>query len=367
MATRLLERLGRAIDESSDPYQRECLNAERAAALARQGLLDEARFALAGLRTQSRRFRRPQLRAWVHLVDGLLDHFSALAPEARHKFADAQREAALAEDPRLQGLACAWMAASEFNARHFEAMADALRDALKWAAPDDHGTHARVALVLASAADLAGCPERAAGHYGDAHRHAVAEGDIAMISAMLCNRAQRQAESIVFDELLGQPRRDDALRTLIDNDSIFNLDRGLGNDALGAMAPLMRAELFTALQRWEEAADLYRSNLSRAQREGLGGGTPRYLAQRAWCLWHLGSRQQALAEADEAERHLKPACDPDDRFVAHRRLAELFDGSAAHERAARHRQAAALALQAFRAHQARLQAALDTVNLPLTA
>lgn len=51
MASRLVERLDAAIATAEDPLQRECLKAERAGALARHGLLDDARFALAGLRS----------------------------------------------------------------------------------------------------------------------------------------------------------------------------------------------------------------------------------------------------------------------------------------------------------------------------
>ena len=286
MATRLLDRLDHQISHADNPFERECLKAQRAAAIARQGQLGEARFALAGLRSQSRRLRKPRLVAWVHMTDGLIDHFGSLTPAARHKFVAAREQAALADDRALQALASAWIANCDFNARHYEDMAQAIRDALQLASPQDHATLARVALVRADASRYAGLNEDAMRHYGEVHRHSVAEGDTSMISAMLHNRALFQAADIMLDDVFGTARVNEAGRTLTEIESTINLDHGLGNDALVTKTPIMRAELCATLKRWEEAVALFNAHLPRAPLEGMGYLMSRFLAQRAWCLCH---------------------------------------------------------------------------------
>ena len=58
---RLLERLDAQIAQAEEVFERECLKSRRAAVLARHGQFAEARFALAGLRSQSQRLRNPVL------------------------------------------------------------------------------------------------------------------------------------------------------------------------------------------------------------------------------------------------------------------------------------------------------------------
>ena len=78
-----------------DPLEREWLKAERAGVLARLGLMQEARFALAGLRSQRQRLRSPRLNAWVWIVDGLITHFESIGNEARDKFQRALQQAGI--------------------------------------------------------------------------------------------------------------------------------------------------------------------------------------------------------------------------------------------------------------------------------
>eukprot|EP01035_Chromulina_nebulosa_P007574 gene7574-10229_t len=71
-------RLDLAIARCQVPLERECLKAERAGAMARHGRLADARFELAGVRSQSLRHRHPRLNAWVCMADGLIDHFESV-------------------------------------------------------------------------------------------------------------------------------------------------------------------------------------------------------------------------------------------------------------------------------------------------
>ena len=362
MASRLIERLDQEIARSDDLVQRECLKAERAAALARHGLLSDARFALTGLKTQSRRLRQPVLFAWVHMVDGLIDHFSALAPEAHGKFLSARREALASGRASLQALTSAWLANCEFNARRYDAMADCLIEALKLASADDHAVLARVALVRADASRYAGVDESAQQHYNAVRLHAVADGDTAMISALLHNRAAFQNARLTLDDAFGETRAEDAHRTMTETSSIENFDHGVGNGALSAMQPIMRAELCMVLQRWDEAVTLFDAHMRRARSEGLERLMARYLVERGWCHSQMARWPQAQADAKAAERLVAQLSDFDDQAITHVRLSKLFGLLGHSAQVESHRQRAEAALQAFRAQQESLALALQRVE-----
>lgn len=366
MASRLIERLDDAIAREANPYFRECLKAERVAALARQGLLDEARFALKGLQTQSRRYRKPLLQGWVHYVDGLVDHFDSMSRGARDKFVSARAQAELAGNQRLRGLSSAWIANCDFNLRRYDDMHDALLLAVGCATADDHGTLARAMLVRADASRYAGLGDAlVAPLYTKVHQHCVADGDTAMISAMLHNRALLQTTLLVLDEVFGAPRQEEQLRTLKELESTGNLDRGLGNDALNFKVPLLRAELCVTLQRWGEAVELFNAHVDQLGTQCAKRLTATYLAHRAWSLWQLGACHKALDDAEQAASMIRQDADFDDQAIAHGRLAMLFDAAGADERGRTHRRLAQTALASFREDQAKLVLALQRVSTSL--
>jgi hypothetical protein len=101
MASRLIARLDQAIAQADSPLKRECLKAERGAALARHCRIADARFALAGVRSQAKRHQSPRLSAWAHLLDGLVEHFDTVSPRAREKFQLALDVATTAGDVAL--------------------------------------------------------------------------------------------------------------------------------------------------------------------------------------------------------------------------------------------------------------------------
>lgn len=351
MSSRALEQLDRAIALEEDPYRRECWKAQRAAVAARLGMIGEAKFALAGLRTQARRFRDPLLQGWIHLADGMIDHFSTLSHSALKKFTLAKDEACNAGSKSLQSQAWAWMASVAFNTSQFDDMAEALKQSFLLASPDDHAALARAHVTLGNARSYAGLHDKGLMSFGEAHRHSVAEGDTGMISVMMCNRTRWITDGLTYDELLGHVRLEDAQRALIDNESIVNLDRGLGNESLGAVAPLMRGQLLVTLQRWGDALNWLDTYLERARAEGFVQNSARYAAQRAWCHWHLQNRELALADAAVATKCLAQPTDLADRFVAHARLAGLFSLAGQAERSAEHQVFSDQALREFRAEQ----------------
>lgn len=354
MASRLIEHLDSAIALEADPYRRECLKAQRAGASARLGMIGEAQFSIAGLRTQSRRYRDPLLQGWIHLAEGMIDHFSTLSHEALKKFAAAKDQGIEAGNTGLQSQAWAWMASVAFNSSQFEEMIVALGHAFVLAKQDDHAALTRAHTTLGNAQCYAGLLANGLKSFGMAHQHAVAEGDTGMISVMMCNRTRWITDDLTYDELRGTFRRDEAHWALTDNESIVNLDRGLGNDSLGAVAPLMRGQLLVTLQRWEDARSWLNRYLDRARVEGFVQNGARYLAQRAWCNWNLQDCRAALADAAEASKTLAQPMDLADRFVVHARLASVMDRAGEAVQSAEHLAMAEVAWREFRDEQVRL-------------
>lgn len=359
MASRLVERLDAAIAAAEDPLLRECLKAERAGALARHGMLDDARFALAGLRSQAQRRRNPRLAAWVSLVDGQIDHFVSITPKAMDKFRQAHDLACEAGDGDLQALALAWMATLNFNASRLPAMAAQLREALQLATQQNHAAKARLGLVLADAHRFAGDDSRSQLWYQFAREHAIAEGDTSMMSALLHNISAMRAGRIGLDDCFDRGDMEAAHRALLEAESTANYDWGAGASALKTMVPLQaRAQLLVVLGRWDEAVALFDSHLGRAKTEGLAHREARFVAERAWCHLRRDRPREALKDAKQAAKCIDAQFDPDDCAATHARLARVWRELSREDEALQHQALADQALAAYRAEQQRWRDAL---------
>jgi len=342
MASRLIERLDLAIARCNEPLERECLKAERAGALARHGLLADAKFALQGSRAQSLRHRHPRLNAWVCMADGLVDHFESVGPQAQEKFRRAHGLAISAGDTALRATAAGWLATGSFNASDVPAMTAHLTDGLAYATLENHSAQARLGLVLADAFRYAGDDEQAQRWYLHARQHASAEGDSSMISVLLYNIAAVRSGRIGLDDAFGRGNLDLAAKALIEADSTTNYDQGSGMTALATMGQVIRAQLLVVLGRYSEAIALFDTHLVRARSQGTGHREARFLADRAWCYVHDGRLANALRDARAAEAALPSQFDADDRAATHARLARVYrEAGVGHTTAAAVHQAAA--------------------------
>ncbi|HEX5687737.1 MAG TPA: hypothetical protein VFY73_27295 [Ideonella sp.] len=359
VASRLIERLDGAIGAASEPLQREYLKAERAGAIARLGLLSDARFALSGLRTQNQRHKDPLLSAWIHLVDGQIDHFDTIAPKAVDKFQRALELGESAGNVPMQALASAWLANCAFNASDIPAMTRHVATALTLAEPDQHAARARVGLVLADAYRCSGDDVNSQTWYLRARAHASADGDSSMISAMLHNISAMRSGQIALADAFGRADIEQARKALLEAESTANYDWGTGVASLSAMVPVTRAQLLVALSRFDEAARLFDEHLDRARQEGMAHREARLLADRAWCHVRLGRVSQALADTRVAEAGVQGQTDADDRAAAYARLARIHRHGGRDGVADALQQHADRALAEHEAEQARTREALD--------
>jgi len=337
MVPRLVQQLDAAIAQAEGVFERESLKARRAAVLARHGSFAEARFALAGLRSQNQRLRNPLLAAWIALVDGLIEHCEALAPGAHEKFTRAHDLAEAAGAPALQAEAAAWLAVTDFNANDLPALVVHLAEALRLAPADGHAARARAALVAADAYRFAGNDAAAEPWYRCVRRHATAEGDVSLVSMLLHNIAAFRAGRISLDDALGGADREECQRVLLEVESTGNYDAGVGNGQLLAMVPLLRAQLLVVLGAFDEAIAVFDAHLPRARGEGQAHREARYLADAAYAEVRLGRLDEAARRLRLIQTVLPLLGEPDDLAAAHARLAVVTralgrdDAAAAHE------------------------------------
>ena len=360
--SRLIERLDAQIAQAEEVFERECLKSRRASALARHGQFAEARFALAGLRSQSQRLRNPVLSAWVAFVDGLIEHCESLAPSAREKFRRAYELAATAGDAELHALCAAWLAIADFNANDVEATVAHTREALRVAPVDSHAARARAALVVASAWRVAGDDDRAIPWYKIARQHAATEGDVSLVSVLLHNMAAFQAGRISLDGAFDRADLADAQRVLLEAESTGNYDAGVGNGQLMAEVPLLRAQLMTVLGQYDAAIALFDSQLSRARAEGQVHREARFLADAVFAEVKLGRLDEAVKRLRATVAVLPLMTEHDDIAATHARLAAATRALGRQEQADAHATQAEAALALHRAEQRRWAEALAAVN-----
>jgi hypothetical protein len=132
--SRLLGALEAAIKAAANPIEAQCLRAERAALLARQGQLERAQGVIDELQSQlAWQPNNTMLRAWLALAEGLHSYYSVIGLAGRESVELAY---ALAKDgtgasgQRLRATTAAWLANMAFAYDDFARMAALAREAL---------------------------------------------------------------------------------------------------------------------------------------------------------------------------------------------------------------------------------------------
>jgi hypothetical protein len=341
--SRLLATLEEAIKKATSPIDAQCLRAERAALLARQGQLERAQSAIDELNSQlAWQSHNNLVRGWVALAEGLHGYYSVIGVGGHDQMKLAYKLAhdSGAAGTRLRATTAAWLANLAFADEDAARMAALIREALDTAAPEHRGARARATLVAGYAYHFGGDIARAQPWYETSRRHAIAEGDEAHLSALMHNQAwMRSAQArmgLLFDAE-GDMRA--VNQALIGAESIGHYDAGIGTASLGSLVPMLRAQVLTAQGCWAEALDLFAANFDGALDEGLKRIAACLLADRAWCEWHRGQPDKARALAGAAEQALAEPIDTDDRTLALARLAQVREALGERGVAAQHREA----------------------------
>ncbi|MBC7991805.1 MAG: hypothetical protein H7Z15_01000 [Rhizobacter sp.] len=337
MKSRLLNNLDTAIAAAAQPVQADCLRAERAGLLARQGQIAEARAALATLQAQYARQPNVSVSAWLALGEGFVSYYTDLNRNARDKISRAYALGAPARDTRLRALAVAWLAHIDYVDHDFEAMARHISECFELAGPEHHAAQARACLVVAQGYHFGGRFESAQPWYAKSRQHANAEGDETTLSAVMHNMAGLLAAESRQTVLRGVEDDTFVRRAMLGVESTGNFDALVGTGSLDALVPLLRAQVSSLQGRYAEAVALYESHFSDGLLQGLDRMRAFLGADLAWCRLQAGQTEQAFKDALAAEVAVSHDRDVDDRAAAHSRLAQVFGQLGQVDAAARHK------------------------------
>jgi len=338
MASRLLTQLAERIAATRDPVEAACLRAQRGIYLARQGKYGEAQAIVDAIRAEFGARPDAVVTAWISLVEALIHFYSQPGPKALDRLRRAHALSRAMNHPVLVPLCAAWLAHIEFNANRMEPMLQYAVEALRLAQPTHHAALARVSLVIADAFHFAGRFDLAKDWYAAVREHALADGDDAMISAMLHNVAALRANQVRLADAFQQPLPEEAKRARLELDSTSNYDLGIGTLSLALLIPLVRAQLLMVQGQFSDAVPLYSETLDKQNTENLDRREACFFAERAWCLIHLGNAAAAGADVESACERIDNPADADDVASAHARIADVLNQLGQHERSALHKQ-----------------------------
>ena len=346
---RLLLRLEAEIASARSQLDADCKRAERAAYLARVGRIENAESEVAELEQRYRSSPNAHISSWLHLVLGLIGHFSKMDPAARDRVLRAHALSTAANLTQLRALSAAWLAHMDYLQVNVSSMIARVSESLRLAADTDHSTRSRASLVVAQAYHLAGSLDIALLWYARVRNHASAEGDEATLSALMHNMAWLRAQQLRVSGWMRSESACDDGHALLGAQSAASFDTMIGLTSLRGLIPVLRAQIHVARGQYGDALALYEANLNQAVRDGMRRLQADLTADQAWCRVNLGQTRQAKEDAMTAEALIDTDGQFDDRAMAHGRLAQVFAALGEADRAARHK---ALALEAFSGHDA---------------
>lgn len=365
MRSRLLGRLDAQIASEPDAVRQASLRAQRAMHWARQGAHEAVLREVGAIREAFGKRPNAEVTAWISLAEAVNSFYSQPGPQALDRLRRAQALARAIGHVELQALSAAWLAHLEFNASRMEPMIEHAAEALRLAAPEHHAALARASLVVADAYHYAGRFDLAKGWYAAVRQHALADGDDAMISAMLHNVAALRVNKIHLDDVQGKSTADDLQRAEMETDSAESYDIGIGTLSLKSFVPLIRAQLLTTQGRFLEAAHILSAVLDHERPDRLARRESEFLAERAWCYVKLGDSKRALADASTAIRFLAESTDFDDIAATYYRTAAVLEALGKEDEAGTYAIAAAAAFKQYQVARAGLLHQLQRVfDLP---
>lgn len=367
MASRLLNRLDAEIAAARHPLKADCLRAERAAFLARQGHLDEARQVLSALHMQYASKPHAVMSAWLSLGEGLLSHFSDLGPAAHDRMRRAYALSGAARDLKLHALAAAWLAHMDYTQYDFDAMVRHVGEAFSMSDAGDHGARSRACLVVAQAYHFGGRYDLAQPWYAKVRHHGNADGDEATLSALMHNMAWLHANHARQQALTVSAEGLATAQMLMSAESTGNFDVLIGTASLDALVPILRAQILSLQGRHADALTLYDQHLASAMAQGLARMQSSLRADMAWCRLQLEQPREAARDAHAAAQAVDQETDLDDRAAAHSRLARVFVGLGDADTAAGHAQRAEADWAAHRRDQRAVVDGLDRLVATLVA
>lgn len=286
---------------------------------ARQGQVDEAHALILRVRETFGVELHHEIAPWVMLAEGVIHYFRL---DMIMSWERLRRAYALAVGLKMESArsACAaWMAMSTFNISRFDDMTNFLREVLDGADVNDHHARGRAGLVLADAYHSADRYDLARRWYDYTRNQAAAEGDQALISAMLFNVATIRTANVRIASAFGISREQETLRARMEVDSSRTYDAAVGANSCEGATPLMRGQLMVVEGKYSDALNIFsgidESLLRRSE-------VPLLLADRALC--YASTAQESLAQQllSRCREQIVNLTHPDDLAFTFGRLAQ---------------------------------------------
>jgi len=319
-----IDRLKRAIAESSDPILGATYRAELAGALARSGEFGAAESEIANLRAQFGDGRSGRVSIMIMCAEAQLIYYRNLGEQARDRMMRAQLLSVAGRDASLSALTSAWLAHICFNLHRHEEMVRSAKTCLDTISGTDHDAASRLALTLADAFYAAQQPEVGNRWYSRAHEHAVKLGDHATIAALTYNRAAmgtfmarvRAVDAPIDPEAAA--RLTGEVRTAVNYQAVAQLT------SLQVLLDYSLASANILGGRYTEAAELLSKIMADAAGTSPMDRSPALQCDLSLALAKSGRLDEAKAIVQPLELSHLAACTPDDQVVALAALIEIY-------------------------------------------
>jgi tetratricopeptide (TPR) repeat protein len=324
-ASIFLQRIDSEIAAITDPIRIDCLRAEQACYLVRQGYFEAARTIVDSIRLHHAARPTTETSIWLHMYEAHKCVNSADYTVAIDRFRRALALAASAGLPSLEAISAAWLAQMFWQRQELLQMKAYIDRALKTANPTDSAAYWRVCLVVAQALHHAARPELAAPWYTCARYHAGMKSDDSAFSAIMYNMSSIKVAHLRQLSIRGGGVAEDFGAMLHFVESVNNYDQLVGVLSFESYLPILRAQVLSFEGRPDAALVLFDENLSYAV-EGQGQGRLEcyLLAELAWCHCRLGDMVAAKSGAELAESRIRESTHIDDRAATFSRLANLY-------------------------------------------
>lgn len=321
MASRLLAQLDEDARTATSPETWSRAVCRSAAYLARQGFSAEANDRILKVRNAFGGELHVDVASWVMLAEGVLHFTLGEMYQAYDRIRRAYGLAVALRSESARPSCAAWMAHIEFNSGRFDLMCTHLIEVLIDAKPEDYNARGRACAVLADAYQRAGRYDLARPWYEQTRLHATAEGDQAMLSAVLYNVAAFRTANLRLADTFGELDTSEMKRAIMEANSSLTYDFAVGSTSFISLGPMLFGQLLCLDGRFSEASILLDEIIEKNLRPS---DLVLLLCDRAWCYANLDRHLEAEEICSKVISSISALTDTDDIAYTNFRISQIF-------------------------------------------
>ena len=314
--SQLIARLDRELEITSDPVKRAEILARKGSYLARIGRFSDTRAIIADLRQKFGDGRSGHVTAWIMLTEGMLHLFENISPVALDRITRAQALGLAMKDASVIAIASAWKAHLEFETSNFTAMVKSLELAMTYSSEYDHGSQARLAMVLSDSFLICGDRQSAQEWFLRSRDHALKDGDQASVEALLYNRAAFGLARLRAEHCVTNIDANQLSLARLEIASAKNLQTLIGVGALTNLVYLCEARLLILGGEFSQAIDALNGVRNAQPFASYNFSQSLIDLDVAFCLAQLDRLDEALEIYKSIEWPTFEGLDVDEQLVA---------------------------------------------------